>query len=69
MTAPTIPAAGQNPASPGQRQAARDHVILLRQHGGTYRSIAAAAALSPATVCYTALRMLMTEAGWRHRGC
>ena len=51
MTAPTIPAAGQNPASPGQRQAARDHVILLRQHGGTYRSIAAAAALSPATVC------------------
>jgi hypothetical protein len=50
MTAPAIPAAGQNPASPGQRQAARDHVILLRQHGGTYRSIAAAAALSPATV-------------------
>jgi hypothetical protein len=36
------------PAS--QREAARDHVILLRQDGGTYRSIAAAAALSPATV-------------------
>jgi hypothetical protein len=49
MTAPTIPA-GQDPAGPGQRQAAREHVILLRQHGGTYRSIAAAAALSPATV-------------------
>ena len=50
MTAPTIPPAGQNPASPGQRQAARDHVTQLRQHGWTYRSIAAAAALSPDTV-------------------
>jgi len=50
MTAPTIPPAGQNPASPGQRHAARDHVTRLRQHGGTYRSIAAVAALSPATV-------------------
>ena len=37
-------------ASPGQREAARDHVTQLRQDGGTYRSIAAAAALSPATV-------------------
>ena len=50
MTAPTVPPAGQNPASPGQRQTAREHVTRLRQHGGTYRSIAAAAALSPATV-------------------
>ena len=50
MTAPTIPPAGHNPASPGQRQAARDHVTQLRQHGWTYRSIAAAAALSPDTV-------------------
>jgi plasmid maintenance system antidote protein VapI len=50
MTAATIPPAGPNPAIPGQRQAARDHVILLRQEGGTYRSIAAAAALSPDTV-------------------
>ena len=50
MTAPTIPPTSQNPATPGHRQAARDHVILLRQEGGTYRSIAAAAALSPATV-------------------
>ena len=50
MTAPTVPPTGQNPASPGHRQAARDHVILLRKDGGTYRSIAAAAALSPATV-------------------
>jgi len=49
MTAPTIPA-GQDPAGPGQREAARDHLTRLRQHGGTYRSIAAAAALSPATV-------------------
>jgi hypothetical protein len=37
------------PASPGQGEAARDHVVRLRQHGGTYRSIAAAATLSPAT--------------------
>jgi hypothetical protein len=36
------------PAS--QREAARDHLTRLRQHGGTYRSIASAAALSPATV-------------------
>ena len=50
MTAPTIPSAGRNPARPGQRQAARDHVTQLRQHGWTYRSIAAAAALSPDTI-------------------
>jgi uncharacterized protein YerC len=50
MTVPTVPPAGHNPASPGQREAARDHVAKLRQDGGTYRSIAAAAALSPATV-------------------
>jgi hypothetical protein len=50
MTAPTIPPTGHNPASPGQRQAARDHVTQLRQHGWTYRSIAAAATLSPDTV-------------------
>ncbi len=50
MTAPTIPPAGHNPASPGQCQAARDLVTQLRQHGWTYRSIAAAAALSPDTV-------------------
>ena len=50
MTAPTIPPADQDPASAGQRQAARDHVTQLRQRGWTYRSIAAAAALSPNTV-------------------
>ena len=50
MTAPTIPPTGHHPASPGQRQAARDHVAQLRQHGWTYRSIAAATALSPNTV-------------------
>jgi len=38
------------PASPGQRGAARDHMTQLRQDGGTYRSIAAAATLSPAAV-------------------
>jgi hypothetical protein len=50
MTAPAVPPTGRDPASPGQREAARDHLIRLRQDGGTYRSIAAAAALSPATV-------------------
>jgi hypothetical protein len=50
MTTPTIPPTGQSPATSGQHQVARDHVILLRQEGGTYRSIAAAAALSPDTV-------------------
>jgi lambda repressor-like predicted transcriptional regulator len=50
MTAPTIPPAGHNVATPGQHQAARDHVTQLRQYGWTYRSIAAAAALSPDTV-------------------
>jgi len=50
MTVPTVPPTGRDPASPGQREAARDHVTKLRQDGGTYRSIAAAAALSPATI-------------------
>jgi hypothetical protein len=39
-----------HPASPRQREAARDHVARLRQDGGTYRTIAAAAAVSPAAV-------------------
>jgi hypothetical protein len=50
VTAPLVPPARQNPFSPDQRQAARDHVTQLRQHGWTYRSIAAATALSPDTV-------------------
>ena len=50
MTAPLVPPTRQNPFSPDQRQAARDHVTQLRQHGWTYRSIAAATALSPDTV-------------------
>ena len=50
MTAPIVPPTGRNPASPGQREAARDHLTRLRQQGGTYRSIAAAAVLSPDTV-------------------
>jgi transcriptional regulator with XRE-family HTH domain len=50
MTAPTVPPARRTTASPSQREAARDHVTKLRHDGGTYRSIAAAAALSPATV-------------------
>ena len=44
------PPARPRPRQPGQREAARDHLTRLRQHGGTYRSIAAAAVLSPATV-------------------
>jgi transcriptional regulator with XRE-family HTH domain len=50
MTAPTVPPARRNRASTAQRHAAREHVTRLRQDGGTYRSIAAAAALSPAAV-------------------
>ena len=50
MTPPIVPPTGRNPAVSGQREAARDHVTQLRQDGGTYRSIAAAAALSPAAV-------------------
>ena len=50
MTAPIVPPAGRDPASPGQREAARDYLTRLRQQGGTYRSIAAAAVLSPDTV-------------------
>ena len=41
---------GRSEASAGQRDAARAHVTRLRYGGGTYRSIAAAAALSPGTV-------------------
>jgi len=50
MTAPIVPPTGRNPAGSGQCAAARDHVTRLRQDGGTYRSIAASAALSPAAV-------------------
>jgi hypothetical protein len=49
MTTPPVPPA-RDPASPGRREAARDHVTRLRQDGGTYRSIAAAATLSPGAV-------------------
>ena len=47
MTAPIVPPAGRDPAGPGQREAARDYLTRLRQQGGTYRSIADAAVLSP----------------------
>jgi hypothetical protein len=36
--------------TPGQRAAARAHLTRLRQDGGTYRSVAAAAALSTGSV-------------------
>jgi len=41
---------GRSETSPGQREAARAHLTQLRQDGGTYRSIAAAATLSPGAV-------------------
>src|SRR5260370_12414728 len=50
MTAPIVPPTGRAPASPSQREAARDYLTRLRKQGGTYRSIAAAAVLSPDTV-------------------
>jgi hypothetical protein len=50
MSAPIVPPAGHDPASPRQREAARDHLTRLRRQGGTYRSIAAAALLSPDSV-------------------
>ncbi len=46
MTAQPPPAANRS----GQPDAVRDHLYQLRQHGGTYRSIAAAAAIAPTTV-------------------
>ncbi len=50
MTTPIVPPTDRDAASPDQREAARDHLARLRQQGGTYRSIAAAAVLSPDTV-------------------
>jgi hypothetical protein len=50
MTAPAVPPARRNPADPDPREAARDHVMRLRQDGGSYRSIAAAAAVDPGTL-------------------
>jgi transcriptional regulator with XRE-family HTH domain len=50
MTEPTIPPADPDLVGAGPQEIARDHVIELRQRGGTYRSIAAAAALSPGAV-------------------
>jgi transcriptional regulator with XRE-family HTH domain len=47
MTGRTVPPARRNP---DQREAARDHLTQLRQDGGTFRSIAAAAAVSPGTL-------------------
>ena len=41
---------GRSQASTGQREAARAHLTRLRHDGGTYRSIATAAALSPGAV-------------------
>jgi hypothetical protein len=50
MINPAVPPSGRNAASSAQREAARDHLTRLREGGGTYRSIAAAAVLSPTTV-------------------
>jgi hypothetical protein len=50
MTAPIVSPTGRDPAGPGPREAARDHLTRLRQQGGTYRSIAAVAVVSPDSV-------------------
>ena len=50
MTAPTIPPPPQPPPTPGQPPAAPAPRPPHPPHGGTYRSIAAATALSPNTV-------------------
>ena len=50
MTAPIVPPGGRDPASLGQSETARDYLTRLREQGGTYRSIAAVAVLSPDTV-------------------
>ena len=50
MTAPIVPPTGRNPDGSGPHEAVRAHLTRLRQDAGTYRAIAAAAALSPATV-------------------
>src|SRR5260370_11419447 len=63
MPAPIVPPTGRTPASPGQRKAARDHLTRLRQQGGTYRSIAAAAVLSPDTVYGLASRHRRAQPG------
>src|SRR5260370_13896287 len=47
MPAPIVPPTGRTPARPGLRKDARDPLTRLPQQGGTYRSIAAAAVLSP----------------------
>jgi hypothetical protein len=49
MTAQPYPATA-SPDQPDAGSSVRDHLNQLRQHGGTYRSIAAAAAVAPTTV-------------------
>jgi hypothetical protein len=63
MTAPIVPPTGLYPASPGRREDTRDHLARLRQQGGTYRSIAAAAVLSPATVYALAFGSRRAQSG------
>jgi transcriptional regulator with XRE-family HTH domain len=67
MTASTLPPLRQSIPRSGQRitdyQAAREHVSRLRQHGGSYRSIAAAAMVSPTTVYDLASGRRQAQAG------
>jgi hypothetical protein len=63
MTTPAVPPGGPSPASSGQRAVARDHVTKLLQDAGTYRSIAAAAAVSPGTVHGLASGRLRAQPG------
>ena len=50
MTAQPSPATASPSRPDAGSGAVRDHLNQLRQHGGTYRSIAAAAAVGPTTV-------------------
>jgi transcriptional regulator with XRE-family HTH domain len=56
MATATFAPAGPIPADPRQPASTptQDHIRTLHASGGSYRSIAAAAGLAPATVCYLA---------------
>jgi transcriptional regulator with XRE-family HTH domain len=53
MSTATLASAGQISVEPGLSPA-QEHIRRLRECGGSYRSIAAAAGLAPATICYLA---------------
>jgi hypothetical protein len=67
MTVSTLTPVSESLSFPRQRtadyQAAREHIHRLRQHGGSYRSIAAAAMVSPTTVYDLASGRRQAQAG------